>query len=49
MKTQKIKLTSAQISELTEYKNSKDCITAESNRIQAILMVNRRSEPDFIK
>lgn len=49
MKIQKIKLTSAQISELTEYKNSKDCITVESNRMQAILMVNRGLESDLIK
>lgn len=49
MKTQKIKLTSAQITELTSYKNGKDCITVESNRIQAILMVNRGVASDFIK
>src|SRR5271168_4738090 len=49
MKTQKIKLSAKQISELTEYRNSKECITAESNRIQAILMANRGSEPNFIK
>lgn len=49
MKTQQIKLTDIQIKELIDYKESKDCITVESNRIQAILMVNRRAESDFIK
>lgn len=49
MKIQKIKLTFVQITELTNYKNGKDCITAESNRIQAILMVNRGVTSDFIK
>lgn len=49
MKTQRIKLTQNQISELMEYKKSKECTTVESNRMQAILMVNREAAPDFIK
>jgi transposase len=49
MKTQKIKLTAEQIDELKKYKEDKDCLLSESNRIHAILMVNRKAEPDFIK
>lgn len=49
MKTQKLKLTEAQILELTKYKESKDCSKAELKRIQAILMVNRIVEVELIK
>lgn len=49
MNTKKIKLKAHQIIELMEYKQSKECITAESNRMQAILMINRGADSEFIK
>ena len=49
MRMKKIKLTEKQLSELNSHRKNKECTLSESNRIQAILMINHQINPILIE